>query len=181
MRRWILLVMVSMFGSPASSGTGGTEASEPVNVIIETGRDVGRCDDGASLSYPPPPYKGSAYFLLRVDPDFAAQHGDLTKQQAVWLHRLAGPSGANRLFTAANGDRAIVFWSCKAGDCGENIAYGAYGLQPKAYLIELREGTNHRALGTAAASLAAAIACARAQDEVLRRHTAEQLKKQPGR
>src|SRR5881409_24113 len=174
MRYVLLALMIAALSSTAGAGTGGTEAPEPVNVIAETGQDIGPCGDGGSLSYPPAPFKGSAYFLRKADATLASQHEGLTKQRAPWLHRLDGPSGSNRLYTAANGDRALVFWSCKAGDCGANVAYGAYGLQSHDYLLQVQEGGKVQSLGNTSAPLAAAIACARAQDDRRRAHTAEQ-------
>jgi hypothetical protein len=165
MRCFLLAFMITVLSSTAGAATGGTEASEPVNVIAETGLDIGPCGDGGALSYPPAPYKGSAYFLRKADGTLAARHEGVTKQRAPWLHRLDGPSGTNRLYTAANGDRAIVFWSCKAGDCGANFAYGAYGLRSTDYLLQVQEGGKLQSLGSTSASLAAAIACARAQDD----------------
>jgi hypothetical protein len=180
MRKILLAFATAVLGSTAGAGTGGTEAPEPVNVIAETGLDVGPCGDGGSLSYPPAPYKGSAYFLRKADNTLAARHEGLTKQRAPWLHRLDGPSGTNRLYTGANGDRAIVFWSCKAGDCGANMAYGAYGLQSTDYLLQVQEGGKVQSIGSSSAPLAAAIACVRAQDDRRRGRTAEQVKTPSG-
>ena len=180
MRSIVLAFAIAVLSSTAAAGTGGTEVREPVNIIAETGLDIGPCGDGGSLTYPPAPYKGSAYFLRKADDKLAARHEGVTKQRAPWLHRLDGPSGSNRVYTAANGDRAIVFWSCKAGDCGANVAYGAYGLPSTDYLLQVQEGGKHQSLGSTSASLAAAIACARTQDDRRRAHTAEQVRKQPG-
>src|SRR5947207_11808689 len=113
MRQAVFIIAMAMGCSTATAGTGGDDAPEPVNIVAESGLDVGPCTDTGALSYPPMPYKGSAYFLKKADAAFATQHERLTKQQAPWLQRLDGPSGSNRLFTATNGDRAIVFWSCK--------------------------------------------------------------------
>ena len=110
----IVLLMLAC-SSTAGAVTAGTDALEPVNVIAESGIDIGPCPGGGSLSYPPPAYKGSAYFLRKADTGFATRHDALTKQRAPWLHRLDGPSGSNRLFTAADGGRALVFWTCQPG------------------------------------------------------------------
>jgi hypothetical protein len=181
MRCAVLAITITVLSASTAAGTGGVDAPEPVNVIAESGLDVGPCPDTGTLSYPPTPYKGSAYFLRRADATLAAQHERLTKQRAAWLHRLDGPSGTNRLFTAANGDRAIVFWSCKAGDCGANVAYGAYGMQSAGYMLQVHEGGAAQSIGSASPTLAAAIACARAHDDRARGHAAEQLKKQTGK
>lgn len=181
MRRVVLAVTIAALNSPTGAVTGGADAREPVNVITESGLDVGPCDGGGALSYPPAPYKGSAYFLRKVDAMLAARHEDLTKRQAPWLYRLDGPSGNNRLYIAANGDRAIVFWSCRAGDCAANIAYGAYGLAANEYALQVRQDGKSESLGSASATLAAAIACARSNDDRIRGRAAEQLKKQTGK
>jgi hypothetical protein len=177
MRHVLLAFMITVVSATVGAGTGGAEPPEPVNVVAETGLDIGPCGDGGSLSYPPTPYKGSAYFLRKADTTLAARHEGLTKQRAPWLHRLDGPSGSNRLYSAANGDRAIVFWSCKAGDCGANVAYGAYGLQSNDYLLQVQESGKVQSLGDTSAPLVAAIACARSQDDRRRGRTAEEVKK----
>jgi hypothetical protein len=74
-----------------------------------------------------------------------------------------------------------VFWTCKAGDCGANVAYGAYGLQSTGYLLQLQEGGKAQSLGSSTAFLVSAITCARAQDDRQRGRTAEQVKKPSGR
>ena len=176
----IVLLMLA-FSSTAGAVTAGTDALEPVNVIAESGIDIGPCPGGGSLSYPPPAYKGSAYFLRKADTGFATRHDALTKQRAPWLHRLDGPSGANRLFTAANGDRAIVFWSCQSGACDRSIAYGAYGLQSAEYALQVNAPGEPSSLGSPSPTLTAAIACARAHDERVRGKAAQELKKQTGR
>ncbi len=181
MRNALIVLLMLAVGSTASAVTGGTDALEPVNVVAESGLDIGPCAGGGSLSYPPPPYKGSAYFLRKADATFAARHESLTKQRAPWLHRLDGPSGANRLFTAANGDRAIVFWSCQSGACDRNVAYGAYGLQSAEYALQVSAPGEPGALGSTSPTLTAAIACARAHDDRVRGQAAQELKKQTGR
>jgi len=185
MRNAFLTITMVAISSTATAVTGGgDDASEPVNVIAESGLDIGPCAGAGSLSYPPAPYKGSAYFLRKADATLAARHEaltSLTSQRPPWLHRLDGPSGANRLFTAANGDRAIVFWSCKPGACGANVAYGAYGLQSTEYTLQISAQGEPKALGSASPMLAAAIACARAHDDRVRGRAAEQLKMQTGK
>src|SRR4029453_15721013 len=136
---------------------------------------------GGTLSYPPATYKGSAYFLRKADATFATRHESLTKQRTPWLHRLDGPSGTNRLFTAANGDRAIVFWSCQSGACDKNVAYGAFGLQSAQYALQINAPGEPSSLGSPSPTLTAAIACARSHDERVRGKAAQELQKQPGR
>ena len=165
----------------SSAATGGTDALEPVNVVAESGLDIGPCAGGGTLSYPPPLYKGSAYFLRKADAGFATRHDALTKQRAPWLHRLDGPSGTNRLFTATDGGRALVFWTCQSGACDGNIAYGAYGLQSAEYAIRVYAPGELRSLGSTSSMLAAAIACAQAHDDRVRGKAFEDLKKQTGR
>ena len=181
MRNAFVFMMMLAIGSTARAGTGGTDELEPVNIVAESGVDIGPCAGGGTLSYPPAPYKGSAYFLRKADATFATRHESLTKQRAPWLHRLDGPSGTNRLFTAANGDRAIVFWSCQSGACDRSVAYGAYGLQSAEYALQVNAPGEPSSLGSTSPTLTAAIACARAHDERVRGKAAQELKKQTGR
>ena len=181
MRNAFVFMMMLAIGSTASAGTGGTDALEPVNIVAESGLDIGPCAGGGTLSYPPAPYKGAAYFLRKADATFAARHEALTRQRAPWLHRLDGPSGANRLFTAADGDRAIVFWSCQSGACDKNVAYGAFGPQSAQYALQISAPGEPGSIGSASPTLTAAIACARAHDERVRGQAAKALKKQTGR
>lgn len=176
---FIVLLMLAI-SSATHAGTGGTDALEPVNVVAESGLDIGPCAGGGTLSYPPPLYKGSAYFLRKADATFATRHESLTKQRAPWLHRLDGPSGANRLFTAANGNRAIVFWSCQSGACNKSVAYGAYGLQSAEYALQISAPGEPSSLGSASTMLTVAIACARAHDDRLRGRASQELRKQTG-
>lgn len=157
------------------------EKEEPVNLIVETGHDVGPCPDGARLDYPPALYKGSAYFLGRANAALAAKHDALTKNEAPWLRRLDGPSGANRLYTAPDGARALVFRSCKSHGCGANLAYGAYAIGSADYVLQLREGDKTRTLGSSSPKLQAAIACARMHDARRRSEVIHRLKTQAGK
>ena len=175
-----MVLLMLAFSSTAGAVTAGTDALEPVNVIAESGIDIGPCPGGGSLSYPPPAYKGSAYFLRKADTGFATRHDALTKQRAPWLHRLDGPSGSNRLFTAADGGRALVFWTCQSGACDRNIAYGAYGLQSAEYALRVNAPGEPSALGSTSSMLAAAIACAQAHDDRVRGKASQELKKQTG-
>lgn len=154
---------------------------EPVNLVAETGQDVGPCPAGGTLGYPPMPYKGSAYFLGRTDGKLAAKHDALTKHEAPWLRRLDGPSGANRLFTTASGGRVLLFRSCKSHDCSANVAYGAYALASSDYVLRPREGRTERTLGGSSPELQAAIACARMHDDRRRSEVVNLLKKSPGK
>lgn len=177
MRPLLVAVLAALAMSTARGGTGGTEPEEPVNLIAETGLDIGPCASGGSLTYPPAPYKGTAFFLPRADATLAARHESLTRRQAPWLRHLAGPSGSTRLFSSGDSENVIVFWSCKAGDCDANVAYGAYGLQSKDYLLELQEGHRAQTLGDQSAPLLAAIACARTNDDRRRGNAAEATKR----
>lgn len=165
MRTTLAALAMALTSSTPSAVDGGGDPPEPVNVIAETGKDVGRCPEGGALSYPPAPYKGAAYFLRRADPTFGGQHDALTRSTAPWLHRLDGPSGANRLFTDADGESAIVFWTCKARDCSSNLAYGAYAPRSGAYALAVREDGGDHSLGSSSPLLQRAIACARALDD----------------
>jgi hypothetical protein len=168
--------------SAAHTATGGSpETPEPVNVIVESGRDIGPCGGGGRLSYPPAPFKGSAYFLLKADSRLAARHESLTRAHLPWLRRLNGPSGTNRLFTTPTGQGAIVFWSCKAGDCGANIAYGAYEPAAGRYLLRARQNGALLPLGEDTPVFRSAITCAEALDNRARDASIEALKGISGR
>jgi len=181
MRRFPTIIVLTLFMTATHAGTGGwTEPAEPVNVVVETGQDVGACEAGGSLSYPPPPYKGSAYFLLKADPKLAARHRELTRSQLPWLQRLDGPSGTNRLFTGTTGETAIVFWSCKPHDCGDHATYGAYAPRSGRYTLRVLQHGQTTTLGDATPLLDAAIACARAQDEQSRERSSQALKRAKG-
>ena len=134
-----------------------------------------------TLSYPPTPYTGTAHLLLKADATLAARHEALTNRRPSWLRQLDGPSTDNRLFTASNGDRAIVLRACKSRDCAANSAYGSYALRSSEYALEIRAPGEPTALGSASPTLAAAIACARAHDDRVRGRVLEEVKKQTGR
>lgn len=176
MRSSLVALVASLVSSMSSAIDSGVDSREPVNVIVETGRDVGPCPEAGALSYPPAPFKGSAYFLRKANPTFAVRHDALTKRRAPWLHRMDGPSGANRLFTDSNGTSTLVFWFCKAGDCSANAAYGAYAPASGDYALEVREHDKSESLGSSSQALVRAISCARALDNRLRDRTSEHLK-----
>lgn len=179
MRKFFVIVTLVLISLPAHSATGGDEATqEPVNVVAESDIDIGPCAAGGSLTYPPAPYKGSAYFLLKADAALAAGHEALTSRRPSWLRRLEGPSSANRLFTSPSGARVVVFSACKPRDCSANAAYGAYELHTKEYALQIRASGEPNALGSASPALAAAITCARAHDDRVRGQAAEALKRQ---
>lgn len=181
MRSYFTAMALAVASLTASAVTGGGDAPVPVNVIAESGTDVGPCATGGTLSYPPAPYKGSAYFLLKADRTLAARHEALTGQRPSWLRNLDGPSGTTRLFTSPGGDRVIVFWACKEKDCAANTAYGAYGMQTSEYALQTQAPGEPTELGSPSPMLAAAIACARAHDDRQRSRATEELKKQTGR
>lgn len=182
MHRAAITIAVLMLASAARAATGGpAEATEPVNIVVESGLDIGPCETGGSLSYPAAPRKGSPYFLLKADAALGARHESITRDQAPWLRRLDGPSRSNRLFTAANGESAIVFWSCKAGDCDAHAAYGAYAPRSGRYLLQVRQQSAITVLGDSTAALRSAVTCAQAIDDRTRERTAEALKRAGGR
>ena len=183
MHRPAMTIAVLMLAPAARAATAGPaeEAAEPVNIVVESGLDIGPCETGGALSYPSAPRKGSPYFLLKADAPLGARHQSLTRDQAPWLRRLDGPSGANRLFKAANGESAIVFWSCKAGDCDAHAAYGAYDPRSGRYLLKVRQQGALTVLGNSTAALRSAVVCAQAIDDRTRGRTAEALKRARGR
>jgi hypothetical protein len=181
-RNAAITIAVLMLASAARAATGGpVEAAEPVNIVVESGLDIGPCETGGALSYPAAPRKGSPYFLLKADAALGARHGSLTRDHAPWLRRLGGPSGANRLFTAANGKSAIVFWSCKAGDCDAHAAYGAYEPRSGRYLLRVQQQGATTMLGDSTATLRSALTCAQAIDDRTRARAAAALKRAGGR
>ena len=167
MKHLCLLALASC--AAAQAATGGDTRPEPVNVVVETGQDVGACPDGGTLGYPAQAYKGTSYFLLKADPVLASRHMKATQRQAPWLQRLDGPSGANRLYTGADGTQVVVFSVCKPAACSSSSAYGAYAVPTQAYAIELQEsGKPGTVLGTETPPLQAAIACTRSIDQRVR-------------
>ena len=162
--RHLILPLVLSFSVAGLAATGGDDAPEPVNVVVESGKDVGRCADGGSLQYPAAPYKGTAFFLPRSDRRFAQAHASLTKGQAPWLLRLDGPSSANRLYRGASGSAVIVYGVCKPAACSTASAYGAFDPGTGAYAIELTEAGARSLLGIESVPLMAAIHCAREFD-----------------
>jgi hypothetical protein len=176
MRPDAITIAALMLTSAARAATGGpAEATEPINIVVESGVDIGPCETGGALSYPATPRKGSPFFLLKADGALGARHQALTRDQAPWLRRLDGPSGANRLFRAANGESAIVFSSCKAGDCDAHAAYGAYEPGSGRYLLRVRQQGAITMLGDSTATLRSAVTCAQAIDNRTRERTAEAL------
>ena len=182
MRRCPITIAVLLHAASASIAAGGpSDAMEPVNTVVESGQDIGPCETGGALSYPAVPRKGLPYFLLQADRGLAARHLSLTHDKAPWLRRIDGPAGTNRLFTAANGESALVFWSCKARDCGTHTAYGAYESRSGRYLLQVRQQGATTTLGDTTALLGSAITCAQAIDERMRDSAAEALKRAGGR
>jgi hypothetical protein len=178
MHRHAITIASLMLASAARAGTGGpVEATEPVNIVVESGLDIGPCETGGALSYPAAPSKGSPYFLLKAEAALAARHQSLTRDKTPWLRRLDGPSGTNRLFTADNGESAIVFWSCKAGDCDSYAAYGAYDPRSGRYLLRVRQQGAITMLGDSTATLRSAVTCAQAIDDRTRERATEALRR----
>ena len=163
MFRHAITTAVLMLASAARAATGGlAEATEPVNIVVESGLDIGPCEAGGALSYPAAPHKGS-------------------RDQAPWLRRLDGPAGANRLFTAAHGESAIVFWSCKAGDCDAHAAYGAYEPRSGRYLLRVQQEGATTMLGDSNATLRSAVMCAQAIDDRIHARAAAAVQRAGGR
>lgn len=162
--RHLILPLVLSFSVAGLAATGGDDSPEPVNVVVESGKDVGRCADGGSLQYPAPLYKGTAFFLPRRDRRFAQAHASLTKGHAPWLLRLDGPSSTNRAYQGASSSTVIVYAVCKPAACGTASAYGAFDPDTGAYAIEVTEAGARSLLGTESAPLMAAIQCARKFD-----------------
>ena len=182
MFRHAITTAVLMLASAARAATGGlAEATEPVNIVVESGLDIGPCEAGGALSYPAAPHKGSPYFLLKSDAALSARHQSLTRDQAPWLRRLDGPAGANRLFTAAHGESAIVFWSCKAGDCDAHAAYGAYEPRSGRYLLRVQQEGATTMLGDSNATLRSAVMCAQAIDDRIHARAAAAVQRAGGR
>ena len=182
MRRYPITIAVLLHAASACIAAGGpSDAMEPINNVVESGQDIGPCEAGGALSYPTAPRKGLPYFLLQADRALAARHLSLTQDQAPWLRRLDGPAGTNRLFTAANGESAIVFRSCKARDCGAHTVYGAYQPRSGRYLLQVRQQGATTTLGDSTALLGSAITCAQAIDARMRDSAAEALKRAGGR
>jgi hypothetical protein len=170
-------ILVIAIYSDANAGSNGADVPQPVNVVVETGQDAGPCTAGGHLSYPSQPYKGSSHFVLQADSAFAARHANATKGAPLWIQQLRGPSSTNRLFSHEKEERVLVFSICKPHDCGNNFAYGAFGLLSHDYLLQITEGDLERRVGSTSAPLNRAIACAREYDDRLRRETAEQIRR----
>ena len=111
----------------------------------------------------------------------ATHLGTFAYTALITVNTATGMGSGDFQFTAANGDRAIVFWSCQSGACDRSIAYGAYGLQSAEYALQVNAPGEPSSLGSPSPTLTAAIACARAHDERVRGKAAQELKKQTGR
>lgn len=159
-----LILLLAAIGGTTYASTGSDQIPTPVNVVAETGRDIGPCPNGGSLRYPSAPFKGTAYFLLRADAAMATRHAEITKRQAPWLTRLDGPSSSNRLYVQDHAPAVLLYRVCRPGMCGADSAYGAYSTATGAYVIELTVDGKTESLGTDSAPLKAAIACAHSID-----------------
>jgi hypothetical protein len=153
------------------------ERGAPVNVVVETGMEVGPCPEGATLAYPPAAFKGSPYFGLRAEAGLLQQHLRATAKEPEWLRELTGPSSPNRLYIDKAGERALVFESCKERACDGNGAYAAYSLSAKTYWLKVSDARGTRSLGTESAVARAAVECAMAIDARLRSDTRKALGK----
>ena len=179
--RHLILPLVLSFSVAGLAATGGDDAPEPVNVVVESGKDVGRCADGGWLQYPAAPYKGTAFFMARGDRRFAQAHASLTKGQAPWLLRLNGPSSTNRAYQGVSGSIVIVYAVCKPATCGTASAYGAFDLSTGAYAIDVTDAGSHSLLGSESVELKAAIRCAREFDDKIRSDAVRAIEATRGR
>ena len=126
-----------------------------------------------------------AFDLIRM-PEFASRHWALVEGEAAWVRDLRGPSAANRFYFPPAGREGgggtgpiLVFDSCKPRDCGDNQLYGAFEMAPGAgvagigsgrgYGLRILENRVPRDLGNLSPAGRAAIECAQAQDDELRR------------
>lgn len=169
------------FGLGAAHAVAPEEGMEPVNVVNESGKEVGLCLDKAALSYPPQAYKGLPYFLRTSDPAFRAAHDALTKKEEKWLKEMSGPASQNRLYVDRSGNRILVTAFCKQGDCGNYSAYGAFDMATNTYGIEVTEMLKRRTLGKIPEVSRAAMTCAAMFDQKLREETeAKAFGRKPG-
>lgn len=171
----VLASIALLILSVSSYAVGVEEGSIPVNVINETGKDIGTCLDGGGLVYAPQAYKGIAFFVPINDPAFAAAHKSLTRAEGKWLKEISGPSSQNRLYVDKAGNRVLVLWFCKQGDCGAYSAYATFNLATQEYGIELTEVVRHRSIGSIPPPSRAALACAGMIDRHLRDETEAKL------
>lgn len=168
--RWMVFAL-ALGASGGASAVGGDEGMTPINVINETGKDVGACLDGGALAYAPKAYKGIAYFVPKADAAFAAAHAALAKNEEKWVKDMSGPSAQNRLYVDKAGNQVLVLWFCKQGNCGTYNAYATFNLATQEYGIELSEVAKHRSIGAISSPSRAAIACAGMIDQRLRAET----------
>ena len=176
MQIFILLVPVLMLvAGGVVSAVGVAEGMTLVNGVNETGKDIGACRNGGALAYAPQAYKGIAYFVPKNDPAFAAAHAAITQNEKNWVKDLSGPSTQNRLYVDKAGNRVLVLWFCKQGNCGDYSAYATFNITTQAYGIELSEVAKRRSLGNISAPSRAALACAGMIDQRLRTETEAKL------
>lgn len=171
---WLILLCGAAFAAEPPA------LQEPVNVVYESGKDVGPCAGGAELGYPPKPFKGLAYFLPKTDEGFRAAHEKATRGEAEWVKHLLGPSSPNRLYKDGLGNEILVFWICKQHACGTYSLAGAYDLRTHIYGAEITEVGRKRGLGTLEGPLRAAVTCAVSYDDKLRAEAERDLRRGPG-
>jgi hypothetical protein len=153
-------------------------AKEPVNVIAETGTNVEPCPGKGTMAYPPMPYKGRSFFLLRSDARIKSAHDAITSGTPKWIHDLDGPSTDNRMYLAGDGSRILVFSVCLDHHCDSRSLVGTFNLASGEYGLQIREQGKKRVLGSMSAASLAATACADAIHDRLRSEAAAAIRRQ---
>jgi len=151
---------------------------ERVNIIAETGINVGPCPDKGNLVYPSKPYKGIPFFLPRADAKIKAAHDLLTSGEAKWIHDLDGPAPNNRMYLDGAGHRILVFSVCLEHQCDSHNLFGAFNLASGEYGLQISEQGKKRTLGSISDTSIAGIACAESIDDHLRSEAAAAIKHQ---
>jgi hypothetical protein len=151
---------------------------ERVNIIAETGVNVGPCPGKGHLIYPPKPYKGMPFFLPSTDTRIKAAHDSLTSKEAKWIHALDGPSSNNRMYLDGAGHRILVFSVCLEHQCDSNSLFGAFNLASGEYGLQVSEQGKKRTLGLLTDVSLAGIACAESIDDRLRSEAAASIGRQ---
>jgi hypothetical protein len=149
---------------------------ERVNIIAETGINVGPCPGKGNLVYPSKPYKGVPFFLPRTDAKIKAAHDLLTSGEAKWIHDLDGPAPNNRMYLDGAGHRILVFSVCLEHQCDSNSLFGTFNLANGEYGLQISEQGKKRTLGSISDTSLAGIACAESIDDHLRSEAAATIK-----
>lgn len=170
---WPTLVAVTLTAALRASAA---DVERPVNLVQESGKDVGPCAAGGTLLYPPAPYKGIAYFLPKADADIAAAHRALADAEPTWIREFEGPSASNRLYIGRDARRVLVFSTCMPRDCGTHRLYGAYDLRDRDYGLRIEQSGRVRMLGSLPPASLDAIQCAQEHTDRLRAQAAGALR-----